>query len=239
MHDFRGSSNSAGIGNVHASGSINVYDNVMWNVSPYIQVGSGTNILGPSDHNVANWVAKGYGYGSIGNPTDEQQSPVADFTSDVTSGDVPLTVQFTDTSTGRPTSWLWDFGDKNTSTDQNPKYTYTKEGSYTVSLTANNTVGSNTLIKSSYITVNSLRSPIAAFSASPTSGKATLKVKFTDKSTGGTPASWTWNFGDGKSSSTKNPEHKYSKAGKYTVSLTVKNSAGTNTAKKTNYISVK
>ncbi len=245
MHDFRGSSNSAGIGNVHASGSINVYDNVMWNVSPYIQVGSGTNILGPSDHNVVNWVAKGYGYGSVGNPTedqnptDEQQSPVAGFTSNITSGDVPLTVQFTDTSTGRPTSWLWDFGDKNTSTDQNPKHTYTKEGNYTLSLTVNNTVGSNTVIKASCITVNSLRSPIAAFSASPTSGKATLKVKFSDKSTGGAATSWTWNFGDGKSSNVKNPEHKYSKAGKYTVSLTVKNSAGTNTAKKTNYITVK
>ena len=61
-----------------------------------------------------------------------QQSLVAGFTSNVTSGDVPLTVQFTDTSTGRPTSWLWDFGDKNTSTDQNPKHTYTREGNYTV-----------------------------------------------------------------------------------------------------------
>ena len=67
MHDFKGSSSSAGVGNVHASGSINVHDNVMWNVSPYIQVGSGSNILGPSDRNVENWVAKGYGYGSLEN----------------------------------------------------------------------------------------------------------------------------------------------------------------------------
>ncbi len=66
MHDFRGSSRSAGIGNVRASGSIHVHNNVMWNVSPYIEIGSGPgNILGPSDHNVANWVARGYGYGSI------------------------------------------------------------------------------------------------------------------------------------------------------------------------------
>ena len=60
MHDFKGSSSSAGIGNVHASGSISVHDNVMWNVSPYIQVGSGSNTLEPSDHSVENWVAKGY-----------------------------------------------------------------------------------------------------------------------------------------------------------------------------------
>ncbi|RPJ77427.1 MAG: hypothetical protein EHM20_06240, partial [Alphaproteobacteria bacterium] len=64
MHDFKGSSSSAGIGNVHASGSISVHDNVMWAVSPYIQIGSGSNILGPSDRNVESWVAKGYGYGS-------------------------------------------------------------------------------------------------------------------------------------------------------------------------------
>ena len=43
------------------------HDNVMWGVSPYIQVGSGSNTLGPSDHNVDNWVSKGYGYGSISN----------------------------------------------------------------------------------------------------------------------------------------------------------------------------
>ncbi|AKB20755.1 hypothetical protein MSWH1_0484 [Methanosarcina sp. WH1] len=67
MHDYKGSSSSAGVGNWNAKGSINVHDNVMWNVSPYIEVGSGTNILGPSDHSVENWVAKGYGYGSIGN----------------------------------------------------------------------------------------------------------------------------------------------------------------------------
>ncbi len=66
MHDFRGSSSSSGIGNVHASGSINVHDNVMWNVSPYMKIGDkDKNLLGPTDHNVSNWVAKGYGYGSI------------------------------------------------------------------------------------------------------------------------------------------------------------------------------
>jgi parallel beta-helix repeat protein len=66
MHDFRGSSNSAGIGSVRAKGSINIHDNIMWNVSPYMQVGSqANNMLGPEDENVSNWVAKGYGYGSI------------------------------------------------------------------------------------------------------------------------------------------------------------------------------
>ncbi|MCO5382075.1 MAG: PKD domain-containing protein [Methanosarcina barkeri] len=80
-------------------------------------------------------------------------------------------------------------------------------------------------------------SPVAAFSASPTSGKAPLKVTFTDKSTG-TPTSWKWSFGDKTYSTAKNPVHKYTAAGKYTVSLTVKNAAGSNTKTMSGYIKV-
>ncbi len=79
---------------------------------------------------------------------------------------------------------------------------------------------------------------VAAFSASPTSGKNPLNVKFTDKSTG-SPTSWKWNFGDGTSSIAKNPVHKYSKSGKYTVSLTVKNEKGSNSKTTSGYITVK
>ena len=79
---------------------------------------------------------------------------------------------------------------------------------------------------------------VPAFTASPISGKAPLTVKFTDKSTNN-PTSWSWNFGDKTTSTTMNPAHKYTKAGKYTVSLTVKNAAGSNTVKKTNFITVK
>ena len=99
-----------------------------------------------------------------------------------------------------------------------------------------NAASSNTVTKSRYITV--LNPPVAAFSASPVTGKPPLTVKFNDKSTG-SPASWSWNFGDKSTSTAKNPVHKYSKAGKYTVSLAVKNAAGSNTAKKTNYITIK
>jgi beta propeller repeat protein len=73
--------------------------------------------------------------------------------------------------------------------------------------------------------------PVAAFTASPTSGKAPLTVKFADKSTD--VYYWTWNFGDGTTSTDQSPTHKYMKAGKYTVTLTVKNAAGSSTAKKT------
>ncbi|MGB9927333.1 MAG: PKD domain-containing protein [Methanosarcina sp.] len=87
-------------------------------------------------------------------------------------------------------------------------------------------------------TLSSKPAIVASFLASPVTGKAPLKVQFTDKSSG-SPTSWSWNFGDKSVSTTKNPSHKYVKAGKYTVSLTAKNAAGSNTAKKTNYIIVK
>ena len=56
----------------------------------------------------------------------------------------PLTVQFEDMSANSPTSWLWSFGDGNSSTSQNPSHTYMSAGTYTVTLTATNTAGSNT-----------------------------------------------------------------------------------------------
>ncbi len=79
--------------------------------------------------------------------------------------------------------------------------------------------------------------PVAIFSAKPTSGKAPLTVSFTDKSTG-TPTKWKWHFGDGKASTTKNPKNQYLQEGKYKVTLTVSNAAGSSTATKTNYITV-
>ncbi|MDQ1253573.1 MAG: hypothetical protein QG646_2745 [Euryarchaeota archaeon] len=79
--------------------------------------------------------------------------------------------------------------------------------------------------------------PVAAFTASPISGKKPLTVKFTDKSTDA--YYWYWDFGDKSTSTLQNSAHKYTKAGTYTVTLKVKNAAGSNTAKKTNYITVK
>ncbi len=81
------------------------------------------------------------------------------------------------------------------------------------------------------------KAPITAFSASPTSGNSPLKVVFTDKSAG-KPTSWKWSFGDGTSSTTKNPAHIYKKAGKYTVTLIVKNAKGNNKITKKSYINV-
>jgi hypothetical protein len=65
FHDYRGSSGSAVVQPVHASGSVSVHENVLWNVGDVKMGKTSNNIINPSDKNVGNWVAKGYGYGSI------------------------------------------------------------------------------------------------------------------------------------------------------------------------------
>jgi len=161
--------------------------------------------------------------------------PVANFSTDVSEGSAPLSVQFTDLSENA-TEWYWDFGDGANSTEQSPAHTYSAAGNYTVNLKVSNANGTDS--KTGYITVTEVpEKPIADFSASPSSGEAPLIVSFTDNSTG-SPTSWEWSFGDGTSSTGQNPVHTYSEAGKYTVSLTVKNYLGRDKVRKSNYIIV-
>jgi hypothetical protein len=79
--------------------------------------------------------------------------PVADFSVNITSATAPVAVAFTDTSTGSPTSWIWDLGDGTNSTVQNPVYTYTNPGKYNVSLIVTNVHGNNSKSKTDYIVV--------------------------------------------------------------------------------------
>ena len=163
------------------------------------------------------------------------KEPVANFSADVTSGTVPLTVQFTDSSTNSPTTWSWKFGDGGKSTDQNPTHKYTDAGEFTVSLTAKNSAGSNITKITHYITVISASSPVAAFTADATSGTVPLTIRFND-TTSNTPTSWLWSFGDGSSSTEKNPAHTYANTGTYTVSLTAANDVGNSSKTAINYI---
>ena len=80
-------------------------------------------------------------------------SVTAEFTASTTSGNAPLSVNFTDQSTGSPTTWYWNFGDGSTSTLQNPSHTYSSGGIYSVSLTVGNGSSSDTETKLNYITV--------------------------------------------------------------------------------------
>ncbi|MGD9549190.1 MAG: S8 family serine peptidase [Candidatus Krumholzibacteriia bacterium] len=315
-------------------------------------------------------------------------APVANFTGTPTSGDYPLVVAFTDGSSGAPTGWSWTFGDGGTSIQQNPTYTYTAPGTYTVSLTVTNDFGSDSLTRTGYVNVtepgvttfvtasgetpisgtvsgtfaatavsdgvsqsiteiqytghpvktysylehrwnfdlpaggaatfhleaarsNNAESddmvfeystdgvnwlglatvtsaaeqtfavslgnlsgavtvraydsdhswgntaldvlsvdylafelgdvqpvaPTAEFAGTPTSGEYPLAVQFTDLSSGD-PTGWIWTFGDGGTSTARNPSHTYNLAGTYSVSLTASNAQGSDTVTKTGYITV-
>ena len=153
----------------------------------------------------------------------EPAIPVANFTAD-------LTVQLSDTSTNNPTSWLWEFGDGATSTEQNPVHVYSREGTYNVTLIATNAGGSS-YVRSMVITVNRvLTPPVADFTANKNEGYAPLKVRFTDVSTYN-PTGWEWNFGDGSTSTEQNPEHTFSSEGTYTVTLVASNGDGSSDVK--------
>jgi beta propeller repeat protein/parallel beta-helix repeat protein len=151
-------------------------------------------------------------------------APVANFMANVTSGVQPLTIQFTDTTTGSPTSWNWTFGDGNFSVLQNPVHVYASSGTFTVSLNATNAGGSNVSVQTNYITVNG-PAPVAGFTSNVTSGTVPFAVQFYDTSTG-SPVNWSWNFGDGNTSTDQNPVHTFVWPQAFNVVLTVANSGG-------------
>lgn len=155
--------------------------------------------------------------------------PVPSFDAVPKSGNAPLSVTFTDTSSGTVTTRLWDFGDGTTvwaNATAEVTHTYPLPGTYTVSLTAGNEGGQATKIQTDYIQViPSGTPPRAWFTASPLMGYEPLTVRFTDRSSG-TPSSWHWDFGDGNTSSDRNPVHTYATAGRYVPTLTVSNSGG-------------
>ncbi len=166
-------------------------------------------------------------------------APVADFQGTPTSGLAPLDVTFTDASTGDITNWYWDFDNDGTidSEEQNPPaFTYTAAGTYTVKLTVTGPGGSDSEVKTGYIAAG-VTAPVAGFSATPLTGNFPLEVTFTDASTG-IISSRLWNFGDGRSSSLKDPVHTYTAAGTYDVTLTVTGPGGSDSEVKTGYITV-
>jgi immune inhibitor A len=148
---------------------------------------------------------------------------VADFSADVTVGMAPLSVQFTDASTGAISTWSWTFGDGGASSEPSPSHTYKKPGSYNVNLTVSGPGGASS--KSATITVYKKGAPKAAFTATPKTGPAPLPVQFTNASTGWI-TDYYWEFGDGNTSTEPSPTHIYADAGKYKATLTATGPGG-------------
>jgi len=197
-------------------------------------------------------------------------TPFALFAASPMMGYAPLTVQFTDRSIGKPLKWQWDFGDGNTSSEQNPTHTYYSVGKYSPTLKVFNSGGSSTYsslvwVRSPFVfstitipptpTIPSFptftipptpttrptvppqpgQPPIAFFKMNTSFGRAPLTVQFTDLSFN-SPTNWTWDFGDGHTSTERNPVNTYTKSGTYTVSLTVKNAMGQSATSRPIYV---
>ncbi|MCF8427717.1 MAG: PKD domain-containing protein [Bacteroidia bacterium] len=152
--------------------------------------------------------------------------PIANFSANHTQGCAPLLVQFTSLSTNSPTTYLWDFGNGNTSTLQNPSASYVVAGKFAVKLTVSNSLGSNTKTLVDYITVYPL--PSVAFGTNPNKGCAPLLVSFQDSSSSplSSIVSWAWDFGDGAISTSKNPNNTYYASNSFSVSLQVTDGNG-------------
>jgi gliding motility-associated-like protein len=151
---------------------------------------------------------------------------VPDFTASITAGCAPLGVSFRDLTTGNPKFWNWDFGNGSLSSVQNPTVTYGAPGTYTVTLVVRNPDGTKGITKTGFITV--YPSPTIAFSSNLTIGCAPVNIQFADGSSpgSGTITAWQWDFGDGGTSTVKNPAHNYTATGFYNVTLAATSSSG-------------
>jgi gliding motility-associated-like protein len=158
--------------------------------------------------------------------TVSQTIDVSDFSASFTmptTGCVGSPIPFTDGSTVGANQWAWNFGDGNTSTSQNPSHAYVAAGTYTVTLTAQNTGSGCSDVITQSITINPL--PMPSFTADITSGCAPLGVTFTNTSPGG--GTYDWDFGNGSIFTGQNPPtEQYTSNGLYTVSLTMTDANG-------------
>ncbi|MEI7434740.1 MAG: PQQ-binding-like beta-propeller repeat protein [Methanomicrobiales archaeon] len=168
----------------------------------------------------------------------------ADFTVSPVYGSAPLTVKCNDKSIGNPGMIAYDFGDGGLAMGPNPTHTYRLPGAYTITQTitkyntTTNTVMSSVATKPDAITVFKAipLPPFARFTASPVTGPAPLTVTFTDQSMA-SPIMYTYDFGDGINSTSRNPVHTYRFPGVYNVSLlVVEYNAGTGSMLSDSYV---
>lgn len=156
-------------------------------------------------------------------------TPVIDFGASVLSGCLPLAVQFRDASNvggiGMPT-YQWDFGDGNIGSGKNPLHIYNSPGNFKVTLTIKNGAGcGNSGFKLNYITVFDSIKASFGFKA-PATCSVPASYNFLDSSTGNGIVKWNWDFGDGNTSTLKNPTHIYNTEGQYSVRLIIQNTNG-------------
>lgn len=159
----------------------------------------------------------------------------ADFEASSTDISANCTIDFTDLTLGTPYEWAWTLegGTPETSTEQNPQnISFLQEGTYSVQLIATNPLGSDTLVKSGYISVSAAAAPEVSFVADQLAGCSGMTVHFTDHSNH-CPTAWLWtispdtySFVDGTTAESQNPVVQFDALGEYTITLTASNNIG-------------
>jgi PKD repeat protein len=141
------------------------------------------------------------------------------------STDVPFTFQFIDFSIGEADSWSWDFGDGNTSNEQNPVHTYTEEGAYfvTLTITAGDCSSTMPMLLFTDETIWYPSECMALFL--PLIIPDANEVVFLNLSSADA-VSYEWDFGDGNTSDEQNPIYTYAEGGMYEISLTITTADG-------------
>lgn len=148
-------------------------------------------------------------------------SPIADFYSPSVAGCSPTQITFNNT-TSDATLFAWDFGDGGISSNVNPQHIYYIPGTYDITLIAINDFGcSDTVTKPAYI---SIPGTYTQFGISTLSGCQGQGIQFTDSSINA--VDWAWDFGDGSSDNSQDPNHVYNDTGSYTVTLITLDSIG-------------
>jgi gliding motility-associated-like protein len=158
------------------------------------------------------------------------EPPTVDFSGFPTMGCFPVRTQFTDLSTpgagNTDVAWLWDFGNGTQSTAQNPYVIFNSAGNFSITLKVTNDKGcSKVVTKINYIQVTSgvsagFTNTLANTCRPPTN------ISFTNSSTGPGVLSYSWNFGDGGTSTLQNPNHTYLSGGTFNVTLITNSSSG-------------
>lgn len=151
-----------------------------------------------------------------------QKEPETYFTASTTSTTPDKPILFSNT-TADGDHYEWTFGDGSISEEQNPTHSYSTEGSYMVTLTAFSKNGKKSNSTSQIISIG--LPPTCLFTFYPQIPNVNETVQFTNNSSSNA-TSWLWNFGDGSTSTEKNPSHVFSSANSYVVSLTASNKFG-------------
>ncbi|WP_271783539.1 glycoside hydrolase family 48 protein [Aquimarina algiphila] len=171
------------------------------------------------------------------------ETPTASFTATPETGVSPLEVSFDASASSDPNgdaiTYSWDFGNGETSTLATPKVTFTEIKTYTVTLTVSDGTNISTPVTKDIVVSDGNIAPVADFTATPTTGIATVNVSFdatASTDANGDTLTYAWDFGDGTTGTGITVDHLYAAIGEYTAILTV--SDGSKTGTKTTTITV-